>query len=79
MVSNWPTCVYKITELCGQFGVQLLYLPPYLPHLNPIEQTFHLLKHWLRKHRDLAPRVDEFDELEAYKAAWIEHLEKATA
>ncbi|THY67055.1 hypothetical protein D6C94_10737 [Aureobasidium pullulans] len=69
----------KITELCGQFGVQLLYLPPYLPHLNPIEQTFHLLKHWLRKHRDLAPRVDEFDELEAYKAAWIEHLEKATA
>ncbi|KAI5237967.1 hypothetical protein E4T42_09104 [Aureobasidium subglaciale] len=69
----------EIIELCGQFGVQLLYLPPYSPHLNPIEHTFHLLKHWLRKHRDLAPRVDEFDEPEAYKAAWIEHLEKATA
>ncbi|KAI4853486.1 hypothetical protein E4T44_00807, partial [Aureobasidium sp. EXF-8845] len=64
-------------KLCGQFGVKLLYLQPYSPHLNPIEQTFRLLKHWLRKHRDVAPQINEFDKAEAYKAAWIEHLEKA--
>ncbi|KAI5211373.1 hypothetical protein E4T38_01308 [Aureobasidium subglaciale] len=48
-------------KLGEQFGVHLLYLPPYAPHLNPIEQTFHLLKQWLRRHRDLAPWVDEMD------------------
>jgi transposase InsO family protein len=35
----------RITELCKEAGVRLLYLPPYSPYLNPIEQTFHLLKH----------------------------------
>jgi transposase len=69
--------MHQITELGRQFGVHLLYLPPYSPHLNPIEQTFHLLKQWLRKHRDLAPRADDMD-LEAYRTAWILHLERAT-
>lgn len=32
-------------------------------------QTFHLFKHWLRKHRDPSPRIDEFSDPEAYKAA----------
>ena len=26
----------------------MLYLPPYSPDLNPIEQAFSKLKHWLR-------------------------------
>lgn len=30
-------------------GAILLYLPPYSPDLNPIEQFFAKLKHWLRK------------------------------
>ena len=30
-------------------GVQLFYLPPYSPDLNPIEQMFAKLKHLLRK------------------------------
>ena len=54
----------------------MLYLPPYLPHLNPIEQTFHLLKQWLRRWRDLAP-TPEGMELADYKAAWIKRLEGA--
>ncbi|THX80383.1 hypothetical protein D6D04_04621 [Aureobasidium pullulans] len=66
----------QITELGRQFGVYLLYLPPYLPHLNPIEQTFHLLKQWLRRWRDLAP-TPEGMELADYKAAWIKRLEGA--
>ncbi|KAI5234950.1 hypothetical protein E4T42_09785 [Aureobasidium subglaciale] len=35
----------RIRDICEQAGVYLLYLPPYSPHLNPIEQSFHLLKH----------------------------------
>lgn len=30
-------------------GARLLYLPKYSPDLNPIEQFFAKLKHWLRK------------------------------
>ena len=29
-------------------GARLWYLPPYSPDLNPIEQTFAKIKHWLR-------------------------------
>lgn len=32
-----------IRPLCEAFGVQLEYLPPYSPDLNPIETTFHTL------------------------------------
>ena len=30
-------------------GARLLFLPKYSPDLNPIEQVFAKLKHWLRK------------------------------
>lgn len=29
-------------------GARLLFLPPYSPDLNPIEQTFSKIKHWMR-------------------------------
>jgi transposase len=29
-------------------GARLWYLPPYLSGLNPIEQTFAKIKHWMR-------------------------------
>ena len=29
-------------------GAKLFYLPPYSPDLNPIEQTFSKIKHWMR-------------------------------
>jgi transposase len=31
-------------------GAKLIYLPPYSPDFNPIEQAFHSLKSWLRRH-----------------------------
>lgn len=37
-------------------GAHLLFLPPYSPDLNPIEQAFAKLKHWLR---DAATRSRE--------------------
>ena len=29
-------------------GARLWYLPPYAPDLNPIEQSFSRIKHWIR-------------------------------
>jgi len=29
-------------------GARLFFLPPYSPDLNPIEQTFSTIKHWMR-------------------------------
>ena len=29
-------------------GAKLFFLPPYSPDLNPIEQTFAKIKHWMR-------------------------------
>ena len=39
-------------------GCRILYLPPYLPDLNPIEIAFLALKSWLKRYRDL---VNYFD------------------
>ena len=33
-------------------GVRLEYLPPYSPDLNPIEEAFSKIKHFLRRHQD---------------------------
>jgi transposase len=39
----------RIRELIEARGCELVYLPPYSPDLNPIEEAFSKLKHILRK------------------------------
>jgi hypothetical protein len=42
-------------------GVRLVFLPPYSPDLNPIEEAFSKIKSWIRKNNDLffyGPDVD---------------------
>lgn len=39
----------RIQELCSNAGVKLLYLPPYSPDLNPIEEFFAELKAFVRR------------------------------
>jgi transposase len=39
----------RVRELVEQRGCELLYLPPYSPDLNPIEEAFSKLKGLLRK------------------------------
>ena len=36
----------------GHAGARLWYLPPYSPDLNPIEQAFAKIKHWMRAARN---------------------------
>ena len=37
-----------IRRMSRAVGARLWYLPPYSPDLNPIEQTFAKIKHWMR-------------------------------
>ena len=43
-------------------NVSIEYLPPYSPDFNPIEQTFHTLKEWLRKHNSEAAAFPTYGE-----------------
>ena len=51
--------------ICDEAGIQLAYLPPYSPDLNPIEEGFAELKAWCRRHHLEAEEMDfeEFLEL----------------
>lgn len=44
----------ELEEVVHRCGAVLLYLPPYCPHLNPIEVMFGRLKQWLIRHANLA-------------------------
>jgi transposase len=37
-----------VRQLIRAAGARLRYLPPYSPDLNPIEQAFAKIKHWMR-------------------------------
>jgi transposase len=52
--------VAGVRSLIEKRGAQLLYLPPYSPDFNPIEQTWSKVKEWLRaaKARNL-PLLDD--------------------
>lgn len=41
----------KARKLIGGRGCKLLYLPPYSPHLKPIEEVFSKIKRFADGHR----------------------------
>ena len=43
---------HEVREIIEAVGATLLYLPPYSPDLNPIEQSFAKLKAHLRKAKE---------------------------
>jgi len=40
-------------------GARLIYLPPYSPDFNPIEETFSFIKGWLRRHETEYTNADQ--------------------
>jgi transposase len=40
---------YRVRQLIEQRGCELMYLPPYSPDFNPIEEAFSKIKRLLRK------------------------------
>lgn len=41
--------IERIEQMCADVGVKLVYLPPYSPGLNPIEEFFAELKAFIKK------------------------------
>lgn len=40
----------SLEQMCSQAGVKLVYLPPYSPDLNPIEELFSEVKAFIKRH-----------------------------
>jgi hypothetical protein len=41
-------------------GVRIIFLPPYSPDLNPIEEAISKIKAWIHRNYDLFPPGDGF-------------------
>ena len=74
--------VQEVHELATQFGIVLLYLPPYSPDYNPIEESFSYVKNYLRKHDELLQSVPDptciikaaFNSITSdHLMAWVSH------
>ena len=50
----------SLQQMCNDRAVVLIYLPPYSPDFNPIEQSFNQIKMWMRKNRGYLQDFEEF-------------------
>ncbi|KAI7960196.1 hypothetical protein MJO29_005264 [Puccinia striiformis f. sp. tritici] len=48
----------RISEICAEAGILLMYLPPYCPELNPIELCFSAFKYRLRRSQILTDTTE---------------------
>lgn len=55
-----------VKQLCLGHGIQLKYLSPFSPDLNPIEESFNALKLWVKHNIQMACGFRDF-------SAFIEH------
>jgi transposase len=44
-------CAREVRSFLRKNQVDYLYLPPYSPELNPIEEVFSKIKHYIKKHK----------------------------
>lgn len=51
--------IVEITELFQYAGILPLFLPPYSPDLNPMEEAFSYVKNYLRKHDELLQTIPD--------------------
>ena len=56
----------ELKKLCREAGVELAFLPPYSPDFNPIEQSFHALKMWIRRNQKLTRSRRYKNDFEAF-------------
>ncbi|DAZ92785.1 TPA: hypothetical protein N0F65_000344 [Lagenidium giganteum] len=62
----------ELEDVDHQRGALIFFLPPYSPHLNPIELGFSLLKRWIRQHAAVAFRFDAERPLQVAMQKWTE-------
>lgn len=51
----------RLRSLVSQVGVHVVFLPPYCPIYNPIENLFGSYKTWLRSNRELVAQINPYD------------------
>ena len=59
VMDNCSIHISEVKDLLQQAGVILLFLLPYSPDLNPIEEAFSFVKGYLRKHDQLLQVVQD--------------------
>jgi len=52
--------------MCDEAGIRLLFLPPYSPDLNPIEETFNVLKTWIKSNAQIIDTFPDFSDFLRY-------------
>ena len=71
-----------VEQTFADAGVLLLFLPPYSPDLNPIEEAFSKVKYYLREHDEVLQAADDINPIirAAFQSittkdcqGWIEH------
>ena len=70
-----------ITEILRDVGILVLFLPPYSPDYNPIEEAFSYIKHYLKDHESIMDIVSPltilsaaFNSITSHQClGWIEH------
>jgi len=74
--------IQPVKELAKQLGIVLLYLPPYSPDYNPLEEAFSYVKNYLRRHDELLQAIPDptcvikaaFDSITAnHLRSWVSH------
>jgi transposase len=50
-----------VKTLCQEAGVILIYLPPYSPDMNPIEEFFAQLKQFIKRHWQVWEQGEQTD------------------
>ncbi len=51
--------VSEVANLISSVGALLIYLPPYSPDLNPIEEAFSSVKAYLKAHEHIIHDADD--------------------
>ncbi|KIK01714.1 hypothetical protein K443DRAFT_98091, partial [Laccaria amethystina LaAM-08-1] len=70
-----------VAEMCKERYYLLVYLPPYSPDLNPIEECFSFIKHYIRHAVELGDDAAPFTFLygalnevtESHAIGWFKH------
>ena len=51
--------VQAVKDFFEDAGILLMFLPPYSPDYNPIEEAFSSVKYYLKDHDELLQSVDD--------------------
>lgn len=68
----------RIKTLCADAGVKLLYLPPYSPDFNPIEEFFAELKAYIKKAWSAYERILAKDFMPSFGGAYMKLAQNRT-